>query len=163
MTPQDKMNFKRLSATEIEVSRVFAAPRALVFDAFAKPEHLKRWMGGWNDTEMAECAVDFRVGGAFRYVWRSEKMGDIGMEGRFREIVPAEKIVHTEIFDEDWTGGEVLVTTLFEDEGAGVRVTTIIAYSSKEACDGVLKSDMLAGWSHCYDQLEKLLATKAQS
>ncbi|GAB4519132.1 MAG: SRPBCC family protein [Parvularculaceae bacterium] len=163
MTPQEKMNFKRLSETEIEVSRVFAAPRALVFDAFTKAEHLKRWMGGWDDTALVCCMVDFRVGGAFRYVWRSEKAGDIGMDGRFREITPAEKIVHTEIFDQDWTGGEALVTTLFADEGAGTRVTTTIAYSSAAACDGVLKSDMLAGWSHCYDRLEELLSEKAQS
>lgn len=157
MTPEEKMNFKRVSPTEIEVSRIFAAPRALVFDVFTKAEHLLQWMWGPDEWKLAECAIDLRVGGAFRYVWRNADNVEMGMNGRYREITRPEKIVHTEIFDEDWTGGETVVTTTFTDVDGGTQVKTMVAYQSEAGCDGATKTDMLAGWARCYERLEELL------
>src|SRR5437870_13759861 len=83
---------------EIVLTRVFDAPRRLVFDAFSKPELLKRWFGprGWS---LVVCEVDLRVGGGFRFVLRGPDGRDIGMRGVYREIVPPERSVHVDSFD----------------------------------------------------------------
>ena len=74
-------------------------PRQLVFDAFTKPELLKRWFGprGWS---LAVCEVDLRVGGGFRFVLRGPDGKQMGMRGVYREIVPPERSVHMESFDD---------------------------------------------------------------
>src|SRR5205814_9751268 len=84
---------------EIVLTRVFDAPRNLVFDAFSKPELLKRWFGprGWS---LVVCEVDLRVGGGFRFVLRGPDGRDMGMRGVYREIVPPERSVHMESFDD---------------------------------------------------------------
>jgi len=98
------------SATEIVMTRTFAAPRQLVFDAFTKPELIRRWLGRRGD-EMIVCDVDLRVGGAYRYVWRLRanehgRRGERGVVGTFRElgtfreVDPPERVVCTESFDD---------------------------------------------------------------
>jgi len=88
---------------EIVMTRVFDAPRSLVFDALTKPELLKRWFGprGWS---LGVCEVDLKVGGTWRFVWRGPDGTEWGMHGAYREIVPPERLVHTETFD-DLPGG----------------------------------------------------------
>jgi len=85
---------------EIVMTRDFAAPRQLVFDAFTKPELVRRWLLGPPGWSMPVCEMDFRVGGSYRYVWRHEKGQEMGMGGVYREIVVPERIVSTEKFDE---------------------------------------------------------------
>ena len=87
------------SDREIVLTRVFDAPRRLVFDAFSKPELLKRWFGprGW---ELVVCDVDFKVGGGFRFVLRGPNGQQMGMRGSYRAIVPPEHSVHMESFDD---------------------------------------------------------------
>src|SRR3954452_21243850 len=93
----------------IVLTRVFDAPRSLVFDAFTKPELLKRWFGprGWS---LAVCEVDLRVGGAWRFVLRGPDGAQMGMRGTYRELQPPDRSVHTESFDE--YPGESIVTTV---------------------------------------------------
>jgi uncharacterized protein YndB with AHSA1/START domain len=106
---------------EIEIERDFIAPRSLVFDAFTKPELVRRWLLGPDGWTMPVCEIDLRVGGAYRYVWRKDSIGkEMGMGGVFREVVRPEKLVATENFDDSWYSGEALDTTLFE-ERAGSR------------------------------------------
>src|SRR5260370_41474028 len=103
MTGTGKMQLATPTEREILITRVFDAPRDLVFDAFTKPELLKRWLfgpGGWT---MVVCEVDLKVGGAYRYVWHGPNGAEMGMGGIHREIVPPERIVATQFFDEDWT------------------------------------------------------------
>src|ERR1700720_367482 len=90
------------SDREIVMTRVFDAPRNLVFDAWTKPELLKRWLGVFGGWALAVCEIDLKVGGAYRYVWRGPDSAEMGMGGVYREIVPAERIVCTEVFDESW-------------------------------------------------------------
>ncbi|HYP15319.1 MAG TPA: SRPBCC domain-containing protein, partial [Bryobacteraceae bacterium] len=87
------------SDREVVLTRVFEAPREMVFDAFSKPELLKRWFGprGWT---LVECDVDLRVGGSFRFVLRSPDGKDMGMRGLYREIAAPERSVHMESFDD---------------------------------------------------------------
>ena len=107
------------SDREVRVTRRFDAPRRLLFQALTTPELLKRWMLGPDGWALAVCTIDLRVGGAFRYVWRKPNGREMGMGGVYRAIEPPARIVHTELFDDDWTGGETEVTTtLAERDGA---------------------------------------------
>lgn len=107
-------NVSTLSEREIQVTRDFDAPRALVFDAFTKPELVRRWLLGPPGWTMPVCEIDLRAGGAYRYLWRSERDGSqMAVGGVFRDIVPRERLVASETFDDAWYPGEALVTTVF--------------------------------------------------
>jgi uncharacterized protein YndB with AHSA1/START domain len=142
---------------EIVMTRVLDAPRHLVFDAFTKPELVKRWLGAMGGWEMAVCEIDLRVGGKYRWVWRNANGMEMGMGGVYREIVPPEKIVSTEKFDEAWYPGEGLGTVLFAERSGQTTVTQIIRYESRDARDAVLKSPMESGVSASYNQLQLVL------
>lgn len=148
---------------EIAMTRVFDAPRRLVFDAHTKPELVKRWLLGPPGWTMPVCEIDLRVGGKYRYVWRRDGDGsEMGMGGVYREIVPPQRLVHTEAFDESWYPGEALVTTVLVEQGGRTTLTTTMRLESREARDAVLKSGMEKGVDASYDRLEGLLATLAQ-
>ena len=81
------------------------------------------------------------------------------MGGVFHEVVPPERIVHTEKFDDDWTGGETRVTTLFAEEAGKTTITITVLYASQKARDGALSTRMAEGVSMGYDRLAELLPT----
>jgi uncharacterized protein YndB with AHSA1/START domain len=156
------LKFTTRSDREIEVTHTFEATRNRVFEAFTRPDLVKRWLLGPPGWSMPVCEIDLKVGGKFRYVWRKDRDGTkMGMGGVYRELAPPERIVHTELFDEDWTGGETLVTTVFQEKGGRTTVTTTVRYSSQEARDGALKIGMIEGWAQSYDRLAKLLASSS--
>jgi uncharacterized protein YndB with AHSA1/START domain len=140
---------------EIVMTRVFDAPRRLVFDAFTKPELLKRWFGprGWS---LVVCEVDLKVGGTFRFVLRGPDGREMGMRGVYREIVPPERSVHTESFDD--YPGESQVTTVLAEQGGKTTLTATVLYPSREVRDAVLQSGMEHGAAESYDKLAELLA-----
>ena len=142
------------SDREIVLTRVFDAPRHLVFDAFSKPELLKRWFGprGWS---LEVCDVDFKVGGGFRFVLRGPDGKQMGMRGVYREIVPPERSVHMESFDD--YPGESQVTAVFVEQGEKTTMTATVLYPSKEVRDAVIKSGMEHGAAETYDRLAELL------
>src|SRR6202171_6424095 len=124
---------------EIVLTRVFDAPRSLVWDAFTKAELIKRWFGprGWS---LVVCEVDLRVGGGFRFVLRRPDGKEMGMRGVYREIVPPERSVHMESFDD--YPGESQVTAVFVEEAARTTFTATVLYASQEIRDAVIKSGM---------------------
>jgi uncharacterized protein YndB with AHSA1/START domain len=142
---------------EIVMTRVFDAPRSLVWDAFTKAELLKRWFGprGWS---LVVCEVDLRVGGGFRFVLRGPDGRDMGMRGVYREIVPPERSVHMESFDD--YPGESQVTAVMVEEGGKTTLTATVLYPSKEIRDAVIQSGMEHGAAESYDKLAELLAAK---
>lgn len=144
------------SDREIVLTRVFDAPRHLVFDAFSKPELLKRWFGprGWS---LVVCEVDLRVGGGFRFVLRGPDGKEMGMRGVYREIVPPERSVHMESFDD--YPGESQVTAVFVEEGGKTTMTATVLYPSREVRDAVIQSGMEHGAAESYDRLAELLAS----
>ena len=144
---------------EITMTRVFDAPRCLVFDAFTKPELVKQWLLGPPGWTMPVCEIDLRVGGAYRYVWRHADGREMGMGGIYREIVPQERLVCTELFDKAWYPGESLVTTTLVEQGGRTTLTSTMLYVSQETRDAVLKSGMERGVAASYDRLEELLAS----
>jgi uncharacterized protein YndB with AHSA1/START domain len=144
---------------EIVMTRGFDAPRDLVFDAFVKPDLLKRWLLGPDGWTMIVCEFDPRPGGKYRYVWRRDKDGtQMGMGGVVQEIVPPARIVTTEKFDESWYPGEAVDTLVLVEKDGKKTVTQTVRYDSREARDGVLKSPMESGVAASYDRLAALLA-----
>src|SRR5437016_4486271 len=143
------------SDREIVLTRVFHAPRRMVFDAFSKPELLKRWFGprGWS---LVVCEVDPKVGGGFRFVLRGPDGRDMGMRGVYREIVPPERSVHVESFDD--FPGESVVTAVFAEQGGKTTLTVTALYPSREVRDAVIASGMEHGAAESYDKLAELLA-----
>jgi len=161
MTTAGTMQITLPSDREIAMTRTFDAPRSLVWDAWTKPELLKRWLGVRNDWSFAVCEIDLRVGGAYRFVWRGPQ-GDMGMGGVYSEVAPPERLVSTEKFDHAWYPGEATnEIVLLEREGKTV-CATIVRYESKEARDGVLQSGMDQGMSEGFDKLDEVLAAEVQ-
>jgi uncharacterized protein YndB with AHSA1/START domain len=145
---------------QIVLTRVFNAPRHVVFDAFTKPELLRRWFGphGWS---LVVCEVDLRVGGHFRFVLRSPEGNQMGMRGTYREIEAPFRSVHTESFD-DLPGESEVTTELTEREGKTVLMATI-TYASQEIRDAVIRSGMEHGAAESYDRLAELLELLASA
>ena len=144
---------------EIVMTRVFDAPRKLVFDAFTKPELLKQWLLGPPGWSMPVCEIDLRIGGRYQYVWRRDSDGtEMGCGGVYREIVPPERLVHTEQFDNPWYPGESLITTVLDEQQGKTTLTATMLYESRDARDGILKSGMESGVAASYDRLAELLA-----
>jgi uncharacterized protein YndB with AHSA1/START domain len=157
---QNTGNLKVTTPTEREIvlTRVFEAPRELVFEALTKAELLKRWFHGPPGWSLESCEVDLKVGGAYRYVWRGPDGTLMGMGGVHREIVRPERIVATQLFDEDWTGGEAVGTIVLVERNGKTTLTNTILYSSREARDAVLKTPMEHGVAASYDSLAAMLA-----
>jgi uncharacterized protein YndB with AHSA1/START domain len=147
------------SEREIVMTRVFDAPRSMVFDALTKPELLMRWFSGPPGWSLVVCEVDLRVGGAYRYVWRNDNGTDMGMGGVYREIVRPERLVATESFDHPWYPGDALDTTVLVEEVGKTTMTLTVRYDSKEIRDAVLQSPMESGVEYGYDRLAELLAS----
>ncbi len=151
-------NIKANGDREIVVTRVFDAPRRLVFDAYTKPELIKQWLIGPDGWSMPICETDLRPGGKYRYVWRNDTDGsEMGMGGVYREVAPPERIVATELFDEAWYPGEAVDTIVLTEQGGKTTLTQTILYDSRETRDAVLKSPMQTGMAASYDRLEKFL------
>jgi len=147
------------SDREIAMTRVFDAPRNLVFDALTKPELLERWYGprGWS---LVVCEIDLRVGGAWRFVTRRPDGKQIGQRGVYREIVPPERLANTESW-EDWNPGELLVTTVLVEQGGKTTLTNTSLFPSQEVRDTLIKSGMTSGAAETYDKLAEYLASVA--
>jgi uncharacterized protein YndB with AHSA1/START domain len=150
------------SDREIRMTRLFDAPRHLVFEAMSKPEHIKQWWGGLGEGySVPVCEVDLRPGGAWRFVNRHPK-GEAVFYGVYREIAPPERIVFTEIY-EPFPDTESLVTALLTEENGKTRLTVSAVYPSLEVRDMVIKTGMAKGAALSYDQLEEVAARLALS
>ena len=141
---------------EIVMTRVFDAPRELVFKALTTPELLKRWFGphGWT---LTECEVDLRVGGAWRFLSKGPDGRTMGMRGVYREIVPPERIQYTESFDEWAAQGSALITTTLAERDGRTTLTCVSLAPSREVRDAVIRTGMEHGAAETYDRLADTL------
>ena len=142
---------------QILITREFDAPAHLVFKAITTPELVKRW---WNAKrgEVTIAEIDLRVGGKWRSVMVAEGFGEVGFHGEYREIVPNEKIVSTEVFEGAPGGdenGTVNTITLVEKDGR-TTMTTLVQAPSREIRDAIIESGMEAGMQDAYDLLEEV-------
>jgi uncharacterized protein YndB with AHSA1/START domain len=145
------------------MTRVFDAPRELVFEALTKPEFVSRWLLGPPGWTMPVCEIDLRVGGAYRYVWRNEDGREMGMGGNYTEIVRPEKIAHTERFDEAWYEGESLNTWILTERDGRTTLALTSRYETKATRDEVLESGMESGVATSYDRLDDILGEMAEA
>ena len=149
-----KLNVSASGEKEIMLSRVFDAPRDLVFEAHTSCEHMKNWWGP-RKYEIAECDIDFRPGGKWRVVHKAEGEEHV-FQGEYREIVRPERITWTF----EWMGapGQIAVETMTLEEHDGkTTVTATSVWDSVEARDGMLKSGMEEGAAETYDRLDEYL------
>jgi uncharacterized protein YndB with AHSA1/START domain len=142
------------SDREIAMTRVFDGSHSMIFDALTKPELLKLWLLGPPDWSMVVCEIDLKVGGRPRYVWRKADGLEMGLGGGYREIVPPERIVLTELFDIDWTGGETLNTVIFTEHNGKTTLTNTVGYSSREGRDGALIRATHRAWLRATTDLQ---------
>lgn len=145
----------------IVMTRQFRAPCGMVFEAWTKPELVRRWLLGPEGWILSVCEIDLRVGGAYRYEWFKEKTGErMGMGGEYREIVPGQRIVATEKFDTSWYPGGAVVTTRFDESSGMTTVETTVTYDSHDAREMVLRSPMESGVEAGYQRLESLIEAR---
>lgn len=158
---KNTLNVAASGDREIVITRDFDAPRTLVWETMSRPDLLKRWLFGPPGWEMTVCEDDPRVGGKFRWAWSGPEGAGMTMSGEYREVVPPERAVRTELFE---TGcipqmGEQLATLVLTETGGKTTLTLTVQYPSKEARDGTLASGMEHGMSAGYDRLDEILQT----
>ena len=161
MATQNKSTVALPNDRDVVVTRAFNAPRALVYDAYTKPDLVKRWLLGPPGWTMPVCEMDVRVGGTFRWRWRNEQGAEFGFSGVFKEVVRPSRIVHTETYEPGDVGGEMgeaLITALWTEKAGVTTHTMTIRYASKEVRDAALKTGMTDGMEMSFQQLDALLA-----
>lgn len=142
-------------AEEIRFVRQFDAPRRLVLRAMSEPALVKRWQGG-KRAEVAVCEIDFRVGGAWKTVYRLPDGSEFFFSGVYKEIGD-DRVVNTELFNGQAPGAEV-ITTLVETNGK-TTMTCIMRFESEDVRDMVLATGMADGAGESYDELDAVLAS----
>ena len=139
---------------QILITREFDAPRHLVYKAWTTPELVKRWWsGGHGEVTIAE--IDLRVGGLWRYVMIANEGFEVGFHGEYREIVPDERIVSTEVY-EGMPDGEALNTLTFTEADGRTTLSVLVQHSCKEHRDAHINSGMEAGMQKSMDLLEQV-------
>ena len=150
------------SEQEIRMTRLFNAPRHLVFEAMTRPEHVAKWWGCLGEGySVPVCEIDLRVGGKWRFVNRHPQ-GEAAFHGEYREITPPSRLVFTEIFEE-FPDTVSVVSTDFTDEDGKTRMTATVRYPSREVRDMVVATGMSKGAAISYDRLEELVTALQKS
>jgi len=156
-TVKDTGTLKVTTPTEREIvmTRVFEAPRRLVFEAWTDPKYLPHWILGPEGWTMPVCEIDLRPGGEWHFVWRRSDDTEIEMRGVYREVAPPERLVSTESWGGNWP--ETLNTLLLSEEDGQTTITQTVLYPSTEARDAALKTGMKEGVSQSFDRLDEYL------
>jgi uncharacterized protein YndB with AHSA1/START domain len=147
------------SDTQILITREFAAPRHLVYQTWTTPELIKRWWTA-NRGEAMIAEVDLRVGGRWRYVMVTEGDFEVGFHGEFREIIPNERIVSTEVY-EGMPEGEAVNTVTFTEANGRTTLTILVQHSCQEHRDAHINSGMEGGLQDALDLLEQIAQSLA--
>jgi uncharacterized protein YndB with AHSA1/START domain len=157
---KNETTVERASDRELVVTRSFNGPARIVFDAWTKPELLKRW---WTPTScgvsLFVCEVDLRVGGTYRFVFGRNPTDPEVFSGRYTEVDPPTRLVFTQLYERMRSVGEAVVTATFEEIDGKTHLTLHQLFPSKEALDGALASGMERGMRETLDQLDELVAS----
>jgi uncharacterized protein YndB with AHSA1/START domain len=151
------------SEREVKVVRSFRAPRALVYRAYTEPALLRLWMLGPPGWSMPVCEMDVRVGGTYRWQWKSDTDDNqFGFSGTFREVQPEVKLSHSERYEPGTVGGpmpdgEASITILFAEDSGVTTVTSLMDFGSKQARDAAVSTGMTDGMEQSYALLDRLL------
>ena len=147
--------FTTPSDREVGVTRVFDAPRDLVWRTYTEPEHLRQWMLGPDGWSMEVCEIDLRPGGAYRFAWRKDDGSELTIAGVHREVEPPERLVSTESWGPEWP--EALNTIVFSEEDGRTTLSITVLYPTQEARDAALATGMTEGMTMSLDRLEEIL------
>lgn len=148
--------------TQIVITRLFDAPRHLVFACYTQPALIRRWLNGADGWIMTVCEFDAKVGGKYRYEWKAPSGYVMGMGGVVTAITPVSHVASAELFDDDWTGGETVSTLDFDEDSGRTTLVNTITYSSREGRDGALATPMAEGMEYGYKKLDSVLIELAQ-
>jgi uncharacterized protein YndB with AHSA1/START domain len=140
---------------EILITREFDAPRHLVYRAWTTPELVKRWWSG-KQGEVTVAEIDLRVGGSWRYVMVADGGFEVAFHGEYREIVPNERIVNSQVYEAMPEGDPALNVVTFTEVDGRTILTLLVQLTSKEGRDMVLNSGMEVGMQQQMDLLEQL-------
>jgi uncharacterized protein YndB with AHSA1/START domain len=143
------------SDKEILMQRVFDAPRHLVYEAMTKPEHIRVWWCCMPELTMPVCEIDFRVGGAYRFVTRTPDGNEFAFRGVYREIVAPQKWVHTEIF-EPFPDEETICTVTLEERDGETHYRCHILHKTTQGRDAHISSGMEGGANIALDRVEEI-------
>ncbi len=150
------LQLSMVGETDLVLTRTFNASPALLWRALTDPAILPRWQWA-QDWPMVQCDMDLREGGAFRWVWRTAPDRLMGVQGRFLTVEAPLRLIHTEVFDDDWTGGETTVTqTLTEIAPQTTRLSMTVRYPSPEARAAAAAGGMIPGMEEAYAKLDAL-------
>jgi uncharacterized protein YndB with AHSA1/START domain len=139
---------------QILITREFAAPKHLVYTAYTTPELVRRWWSG-QQGEMTSCEIDLRIGGRWRYVMIATGGYEVAFHGEYREIVPNERIVTTEVF-EGMPEGQAVDTVTFAEADGRTTLSILVQHTSKEHRDGHIDSGMETGMQEAMDLMEQV-------
>jgi uncharacterized protein YndB with AHSA1/START domain len=159
MTSSGKARVALLTDTQILITRVFDAPKHLVYRAFTEPELIKRWWSGERG-EVTSVEVDLRVGGTWRYVMTANAGFEVAFHGTYREIVPSERLVSTELFEgaPGVTEDDATVnTTTFTEMDGRTALETLVECHTQQIRDMIIDSGMEGGMQEAMDRLEQVV------
>jgi uncharacterized protein YndB with AHSA1/START domain len=148
------------SDTQVLITRDFNAPRHLVYKAYTTPELVRRWWAGRRG-QMTVAEIDLRVGGMWRYVMTSSEGMEIAFHGTYREIVPDERLVHTEVY-EAIPDAEVLNTITLAEADGRTTMTVLVDCGTQAVRDGMMASGMEVGMQEAYDLIEQIAIELAE-
>jgi uncharacterized protein YndB with AHSA1/START domain len=154
MTTSNAVEVTLPSDTQIQIRRVFNAPRALVYRVWTEPELIRRWWAG-DEGEVTSAEVDLRVGGSWRYAMVANGGFEVAFHGEYLEIKPGERIVSTEVFEGMPGASAVSTTTLTEQDGQ-TTLTILVQHTSKENRDAHANSGMESGLASSWTALEQV-------
>lgn len=162
MTTSARSQVSLPSDREVKVTRTFKAPRELVYKAYTTPALVRRWLIGYPGWSMPICEMDVRVGGAYRWRWRSEEDGkEFGFHGIFQEVAAPAKLVHTEFYDPGEVGGDMgsgaLITLSLTEKNGVTTLSSLMDFGTKEARDAAMSTGMTDGMETSYQLLDALL------
>jgi uncharacterized protein YndB with AHSA1/START domain len=155
----------RESDRELVIARTFDARARVVFDAWTRPELVRRWWAPKSlGVSMVSCEADVRVGGRYRYVLQPDKGDAFAFSGRYTEVTPHSRLVYTSFFETKGVepvgeGEAVIVTVTFDERGGQTHLVAREMYPSKEVLDGALATGMEHGLRVTMDQLDELVAS----
>ena len=157
-TMRNETILERTADRELVVRRTFNGPAHIVFDAWTKPELLKRWWAPKSfGVSLFECESDLRVGGTYRYAFGRDPKNPEVFSGRYAEVNPPSRLVFTQLYERMSEAGEVVVTAAFEESQGRTHLTLHQLFPSKEALEGALASGMERGMRVTLDQLDELV------
>src|ERR1700748_3422620 len=154
----NRTTVERKSKRELVITRTFDAPARIVFEAWTRPELLKRWWAPKSfGVSLFECESDLRAGGTYRYAFGRDPKNPEVFSGRYAEVNPPSRLVFTQLYERMSEAGEVVVTATFEESEGRTRLTLHQLFPSKEALEGALASGMERGMRVTLDQLAELV------